>query len=157
MIVGGLRTNFHAFYCPGDWLEIRWLFRVILGSPQILRPSGLKVNGSSPGSSNTIQDACNLTLEILRPRLGILRLRSGYIGYMVHWKPDYTIIPRSVVAPTRGAGGLIQECPYYSCRCCIHRLNNWLWKTWRNLILMFHRFRWMFTPLFLTSIALLLV
>ena len=45
--------------------------------------------------------------EILRPKLGILRLRRGYIGYMEHWKRDYTRMPRSLVAPTRGARGYL--------------------------------------------------
>ena len=87
MILGGLGTNFHDFWGTGDWLEICLLFMVILGSSQILRPS--RVGGESalvtnnPGSLNT-------TLEILRPRLGILGLRRGYIGYMIHWRRDYT-------------------------------------------------------------------
>ena len=51
------------------------------------------------------QDPRNLILEILRPKLGVLRLRRGYIGYMVHWKRDYTRMPRSLVVPTRGARG----------------------------------------------------
>ena len=29
------------------------------------------------------------TLEDLRPRLGVLRLRRENIGYMSHWKRDY--------------------------------------------------------------------
>ena len=45
---------------------------------------------------------------ILRPKLGVLRLKRGYIGYMVHWKRDYTRMPRSLVAPSRGAGGFFQ-------------------------------------------------
>ena len=54
MIWGGLGTKFHDFCCPGDWLEIWWLLRVILGSPQILRTSGLRVIvlGGSPVTNN---------------------------------------------------------------------------------------------------------
>ena len=37
---------------------------------------------SNPGSLKPI-------LEILRPRLGVLRLRREYMGYMIHWKWDY--------------------------------------------------------------------
>ena len=37
---------------------------------------------------------------------GPLKLREEQIGYMVHWKRDYSSrIPRSLVAPLRGAGG----------------------------------------------------
>ena len=45
-----------------------------------------------PGSLNPIQ-------EILRPRLGVLRLRWEYIGYMTHWKRDYK--RRSLLAPDK--------------------------------------------------------
>ena len=57
---------------------------------------------NNPGSLNT-------TREILRPRLGILRLRRGYKGYMTHTHTLETglhMIPRSLVAPSRGARGL---------------------------------------------------
>ena len=39
MSLGGRGSNFHGLCCPGEWLEIWWLFRVILRSSQILRPS----------------------------------------------------------------------------------------------------------------------
>ena len=61
-------------------------FHEILGSYQILRPS--LVGGKCVGLqalSNTIPPSLNTTLEILRPKLGVL--------------------PRSLVAPSRGAGG----------------------------------------------------
>ena len=45
MILGGLGTNFHGFCCPGDWFKNWWLFRVILGSPQIL--GTLRVDGNA--------------------------------------------------------------------------------------------------------------
>ena len=44
MILGGLRTNFHDFCCPGDWLEICRFFKVILESSQILSPSHVEGN-----------------------------------------------------------------------------------------------------------------
>ena len=45
MILGGLGNNFHDFCRLGDWPEIWWLFRVFLGSSQILRKlRGWRVN-----------------------------------------------------------------------------------------------------------------
>ena len=41
--------HFHDFCCPGDWLEIWWLSRVVLGSSQILRPSLVEGKLSFPG------------------------------------------------------------------------------------------------------------
>ena len=61
--------------------------------------------GGSRSVVTAIPGSLKPTLEVLRPRLGILRLRRGDIGHMVHWKRDYTMMPRSLVAPTRGAGG----------------------------------------------------
>ena len=43
----------------------------------------------------------------LETETGHLEMRREYIGYMVHWKRDYTRMPRSLVAPSRGAGGYI--------------------------------------------------
>ena len=105
MILGSLGTNFHDYCCPGDWLENWWIFRVILGASQIqsIRLVGGKLVHPR-ALSNTVPGSLNTTLEMLRP-MGILRWRRGYIGYMGHWKRDYTRIPRSLVARSRGAGG----------------------------------------------------
>ena len=40
MILGGLGTNFHNFCGIGDWLEIWWIFKVILGTPDPGNPPG---------------------------------------------------------------------------------------------------------------------
>ena len=106
MILGGLGTNFHEFCCPGVWLENWWIFKPFWDHPRSWDRVWLVVTWPVPGPSVTLfQDPRNLIIEILRPELGILRLRTGYIGYRVHWKRDYTRIPRSLVAPSRGAGG----------------------------------------------------
>ena len=38
----------------------------------------------------TIPGCLKLVPEILRPRLGVLRLRRDCMGYMTHWKWDFT-------------------------------------------------------------------
>ena len=50
------------------------------------------VGGKCSGSRalvTTIPGSLKPTLEILRPRLGVLSLRGEYIGYVVHWKRHY--------------------------------------------------------------------
>ncbi len=49
MILGGFGNNFHDFCCPGDWLEIWWLFRLTLGSPQIQSTRLVEGNSFVPG------------------------------------------------------------------------------------------------------------
>ena len=61
------------------------------GHPRSWQCARLGVIGSFPGLITTVP--------------GSLKLRKEYIGYMVHWKQDYSRIPRSLVAPSRGAGG----------------------------------------------------
>ena len=52
MILAGLEANFYDFVCPWDCPEIWWLFKVILGPSQILRPSWLRLICSFQGPSN---------------------------------------------------------------------------------------------------------
>ena len=64
------------------------------GHPRFKAPARLRANGLIPGAITTIPVS--------------LKLRKEYIGYIVHWKWDYSIIPRSLVAPSREAGGLLK-------------------------------------------------
>ena len=80
-----LETSFHIFGYPGDSLEIPWIFMSILGHTEIL--STREVGGKLAGSQDlvtTIPGFLKPTLEISRQRLGVLRLRREYIGYMIH-------------------------------------------------------------------------
>ena len=98
MILGGLGTNFHSFCCPGDWLENWWFFMVILGSPQILRPSWWRVNLSSPGPK-----PLNRNLET-----GDMRHEKWEISLLENPKCENTRLKRNPSqpgAPLRGAGG----------------------------------------------------
>ena len=95
--------KFARLLLPGDWLEIWWHFKAILGSHQISgHSSGRKIGGSwalvatVPGSLTSVS-------EILRPRVGVLRLRREYIGYMVHWKQDYKGFPAAWCPPQKGS------------------------------------------------------
>ena len=69
----------------GDFSGWSW------GHPRSWQCARLGVIGSFPGPITTIP--------------GSLKLRKEYIGYMVHWKQDYRRMLRSLVAPSRGAGG----------------------------------------------------
>ena len=89
---------------------------MILGASQIqsIHLVGGKLVHPQALSKTIPGGSLNTTPEILRPKLGNLRLRRGYIGYMKHWKRDYTRILCSLVAPSRGAGGL-KICLQCSC------------------------------------------
>ena len=88
MILCCFGTNFHEFCCPGDWLEIWSLFKVTLGSPQILRPARWMLNCQSRSLVTTIPGSLKLAQVFLRPRLGVSKLSWEYMGYMTHWKRD---------------------------------------------------------------------
>ena len=81
---------------------------VSVRSPQIL--GTLRLSGKlvcSRALITTILGSLKPILEVLRPRLGVLRLRRVYIGNMTHWITGKQIILRSLVAPTRGAAGFL--------------------------------------------------
>ena len=85
-------------------------------------PASRQVGGKCfvPGNNNSRIPETDI-LEILRPRLGILRLRREY---RMHDTLDTGLqtMPRSLVAPTRRAGGW-QEALFSDGRCsgaCFH-------------------------------------
>ena len=77
-------------------------FRVILESPQILATRQVGANWFVPGPYNN-----NSRIPEVEKRVHRIHGPLEYIGYMVHWKRDYSIMLRSLVAPSRGAGGLL--------------------------------------------------
>ena len=92
---------FHDFGWPWDqfyWIllpwRLAWNLMTFQGDPGVTPdPATIWVGGKLVAGGTlvtTIPDPWNMTLEILRPKLGVLRLKRGYIGYMVHWKRDYT-------------------------------------------------------------------
>ena len=72
-------------------------FRVILGSPEIL--SSRQVVGKLGGSQ-----AYNNNSRMPETDSGDPETENGreYIGYMVHWKRDYTRMSRSLLPPQKG-------------------------------------------------------
>ena len=50
MILGGIGIHLHDFCCPGDQLEIWFIFMATLGQAQLLRPAGWVVTGRSLGA-----------------------------------------------------------------------------------------------------------
>ena len=114
MIFGDFGTNFHDFCCPGDWLEIWWLFRVILGSSQILRESlvGGKLGGSR-ALSNT--NPGSLKPDSRDPETETGNLETEKRVHRIHdtLETGLHMIPRSLVAPSRGAGGFYWPGEYF--------------------------------------------
>ena len=69
-------------------------------------PATLLVDGKlvvSEALVTTSPGSLKPTLEILRARLGVLRLRRRYLGYMT-LETGFQRMLRSLVDPTRGAG-----------------------------------------------------
>ena len=110
MIFGDFGTNFHDFCCPGDWLEIWWLFRVMLGSPQILRPSWLVVNGLSPVPITNIQDPWN---EAKRPWNRTWRSWDWARSTRDTWNTGLHRTPRSLVAPDKQILGIVASASWH--------------------------------------------
>ena len=98
MMLVRLETNFHVFWCPGEWLEIWWLFNVILGSPRSCEPSWRTLNGS-PGPSNNY----SRIPETRDPETETGNLETGKRVHGIHdtLEKELQMIPRSLAAPSR--------------------------------------------------------
>ena len=111
MILGGLGINFHDFCCPGDCLEIWWLFRLILGSPQIL--STCQVEGKLGGSRALVTKIPGslkpswfwvalrpIFMIFVVPETGLLDDSSGWFwGHSRFWVPARWKVFCSVPGP----------------------------------------------------------
>ena len=83
--------------------------RCFWGHPRSWQPAWLVVNWLVPGPYNN-----NSRIPELEKRVHRIHGPLEYIGYMVHWNRDYSIILRSLVAPSRGAGGLTDDLMVFS-------------------------------------------
>ena len=94
-----------TFVALENGLKLYRIFRVILGSPQILRPSWLGVNCSSVGPGNNNSRIPEADSRDPETEIGSPETEKRVHRMHGSLETGLQMIPRSLVAPTGGAGG----------------------------------------------------
>ena len=117
MIPGSICLAFGSPWDQFAWLLLPWrpawklmTFQGDFGVTPDLAPRQVDGKWCPSGTPLTIiPGSLNMIPEMLRPKLGNLTLRRGYIGYMIHWKLDYTWSVAAWWPPQGGPADLVFE------------------------------------------------